>query len=50
MIMYGLIATVLLLIECKCGWIAMGVSYNGNVNKDALVALSNLLYECCDNA
>jgi len=46
MIMYGLIATILLLIECKCGWIAMGVSYNGNVNKDALVALSNLLYEC----
>ena len=45
MIMYGLIATVLLLIERKCGWIAMGVLYNGNVNKDALVALSISLYE-----
>ena len=46
MIMYGLIATVLLLIERKCGWIAMGVLYNGDVNKDVLVALSILLYEC----
>ena len=46
MIMYGLIATVLLLIGCKCGLIAMGESYNGNVNKEALVALSNSLYEC----
>jgi hypothetical protein len=46
MIMNGLIVTVLLLIECKCGWIAMGVLYDGKGNKDALVALLNSLYEC----
>jgi hypothetical protein len=31
MIMNGLIATVLLLIECECGGIAMGILCNGNV-------------------
>ena len=49
MIMNGLIATVLLLIECKCGWIAMGVLYNGNVIKDALVALLNSFVNDRDN-
>ena len=46
MIMHGLMATVLLLIECRYGWIAMGILYNGYVNTDALVALLNSLSEC----
>ena len=44
--MSDLIATVLLLFEYKCGRTAMGVLYNGNVIKDALVALLKLVCEC----